>query len=107
MSTALQVVARKQNTGIVLPNLIGASGEHAAFRFIEFFTVTIRNVNTRTAYGRAAAAFSHCCEEQGITVPKDVQPIHIAAGHSNAKTTGRYDRRNDDADLDEVERIGI
>jgi integrase len=29
------------------------------------------------------------------------------AGHSNAKTTGLYDRRNDDVSLDEVERIGI
>ena len=29
------------------------------------------------------------------------------AGHSNAKTTGLYDRRNDDISLDEVERIGI
>lgn len=29
------------------------------------------------------------------------------AGHSNAKTTGLYDRRNDDISLSEVERIGI
>jgi len=29
------------------------------------------------------------------------------AGHSNAKTTGLYDRRNDEVSLDEVERIGI
>ena len=28
------------------------------------------------------------------------------AGHSNAKTTGLCDRRNDDISLDEVERIG-
>jgi integrase/recombinase XerD len=29
------------------------------------------------------------------------------AGHSNAKTTGLNDRRNDDASIGEVERIGI
>jgi len=29
------------------------------------------------------------------------------AGHSNAKTTGLYDRRNDDIRVGEVERIGI
>jgi integrase len=29
------------------------------------------------------------------------------AGHSNAKTTGLYDRRNDDVSAGEVERIGI
>lgn len=29
------------------------------------------------------------------------------AGHSNAKTTGLYDRSNDDISVGEVERIGI
>lgn len=29
------------------------------------------------------------------------------AGHANAKTTGLYDRRNDDVDLSEVAKIGI
>lgn len=29
------------------------------------------------------------------------------AGYSNAKTTGLYDRRNDDISVGEVERIGI
>lgn len=29
------------------------------------------------------------------------------AGRSSAKTTGLYDRRNDDVNLDEVGRIGI
>ena len=29
------------------------------------------------------------------------------AGHSNAKTTGIYDRRNDDVRVREVERIVI
>ena len=29
------------------------------------------------------------------------------AGHSDAKTTGSYDRRNDDLSVGEVERIGI
>ncbi|MGH9432554.1 MAG: tyrosine-type recombinase/integrase [Terriglobia bacterium] len=29
------------------------------------------------------------------------------AGHSNAKTTGLYGRRNDDISVGEVERIGI
>jgi integrase/recombinase XerD len=29
------------------------------------------------------------------------------AGHSNARTTGLYDRRNDDISVGEVDRIGI
>ena len=28
-------------------------------------------------------------------------------GHSNAKTTGLYDRRNDDISVSEVERVSI
>src|ERR1700689_1518463 len=39
-----------------LPALIAAAGERAA-RFLEFFTVNIRNGNTRAAYARAAGAF--------------------------------------------------
>jgi len=31
-------------------------------RFLEFFTVHIRNPNTRAAYGRAAASFLAWCE---------------------------------------------
>jgi hypothetical protein len=29
------------------------------------------------------------------------------AGHSSSKTSGLYDRRNDDVNVGEVERIGI
>jgi integrase/recombinase XerD len=36
-----------------------------------------------------------------------VEVAQRMAGHSNAKTTGLYDRRNDEVNLDEVERIGI
>jgi integrase/recombinase XerD len=33
--------------------------------------------------------------------------VQRMAGHSNAKTTGVYDRRNDEISVGEVERIGI
>lgn len=36
-----------------------------------------------------------------------VEVAQRMAGHSNAKTTGLYDRRNDDVSVGEVERIGI
>lgn len=39
------------------PALIAACGAEAETRFWEFFTVTIRNPNTRAAYARAAAEF--------------------------------------------------
>jgi integrase/recombinase XerD len=40
-----------------VPAFIAGAGDRAAWRFIEFFTVNIRDANTRAAYGRAAAAF--------------------------------------------------
>jgi len=62
-----------------LPVLLDRAGKPAAQRFIEFFTVNIRNKNTRVAYGRAAAAFLHWCEGQGIDRLPNVQPVHVAA----------------------------
>jgi hypothetical protein len=40
-----------------LPALIERAGERAAWRFVESFTVSIRNKNTRAACGQAAGAF--------------------------------------------------
>jgi integrase/recombinase XerD len=62
-----------------VPSLIAVAGERAAGRFLEFFTVNIRNRNTRVAYGRAAGAFLRWCERQGITRLQEVQPVHVAA----------------------------
>jgi integrase len=36
-----------------------------------------------------------------------IEDAERMAGHSNAKTTGLYDRRNDEISAGEVERIGI
>ena len=58
--TALRVSAR------MLPTLIAGAGDRAALRFLEFFTVNIRNKNTGAAYARAAAAFLRWCEGQGL-----------------------------------------
>ena len=49
-------------------------------RFLEFFTVTIRNKNTRVAYAHAAAVFLQWCETGGGLVDlRQVQPVHVAA----------------------------
>jgi integrase/recombinase XerD len=61
-----------------MPALIARAGERAAWRFLEFFTVNIRNKNTRAAYGQAAGAFLRWCEGRGITRIEDVQPVHVA-----------------------------
>jgi hypothetical protein len=52
--------------GVVLPAIIARAGQGAKVRFLEFFTVNIRNQNTRAAYSRAAVEFLHWCEEQGM-----------------------------------------
>jgi hypothetical protein len=41
----------------MLPALIAGAGDRAALRFLEYFTVNIRNRNTRAAYAWAAADF--------------------------------------------------
>jgi integrase/recombinase XerD len=70
----------ERNTGAAaLPALIAGAGERGAWRFVEFFTVNIRNRNTRAAYSRAAAVFLNWCEAQGIHNLAAVQPVHVAA----------------------------
>jgi hypothetical protein len=49
-------------------------GKGAALRFLEFFTVNIRNESTRTACARAAADFLRWCEGQEIGGLGRVQP---------------------------------
>src|SRR3954453_8392485 len=63
----------------VVPALIGRAGKPAARRFLEFFTVNIRNPNTRAAYGRAAGTFLAWCEDRGILELHQIQPVHVAA----------------------------
>jgi len=74
---SVAVVIRK--TESTIPALIAASGKPAALRFLEFFTVNIRNRNTRAAYARAAGEFLRWCEGQGIGELGRVQPMHVAA----------------------------
>src|SRR5277367_4571444 len=66
------------NRPTAIPSLFVNAGERAAWRFLEFFTVNIRNRNTRAAYGQAAGAFLHWCEGRGITRIENVQPVHVA-----------------------------
>jgi integrase/recombinase XerD len=77
MNTELTVIGN--TAGAELPALIVGAGKKAAWRFLEFFTVNIRNKNTRAAYARAAASFLRWCEGQGIGELGRVQPVHVAA----------------------------
>src|ERR1700742_3856836 len=73
-----ELIPSSRTLGPQLPALISHAGERATWRFLEFFTVNIRNKNTRAAYGQAAGAFLRWCEDRGITRIEDVQPVHAA-----------------------------
>ena len=64
--------------GAVVPAIVAARGEAAAWRYLEFFAANIRNPNTRSAYARATSAFFAWCEPRDLTLPK-IQPVHVAA----------------------------
>jgi integrase/recombinase XerD len=78
MSASLELI-QTESTRPTLPALIAGAGDRAALRFVEFFTVNIRNRNTRVAYARAATDFLIWCEGKGISELKRVQPVHVAA----------------------------
>src|SRR5450631_3621661 len=73
------VIIGNTGGGAELQAMIDGAGKPAARRFLEFFTVHIRNKNTRAAYARAAGAFLRWCEGQGIGELGRVQPVHVAA----------------------------
>lgn len=59
-----------------LPEIV--TGERAQLRFLEFFTVSIRNPNTRRAYARAAEEFLAWCSEIGVSNLATVAPLHVS-----------------------------
>ena len=61
-----------------LPSIIAGAGPKASKRFAEFFTVPIRNKNTRQAYFHAASTFLYWCEQRGLEL-ETIEPIHVAA----------------------------
>jgi len=75
-----ELVTGNTGGGLEVPALIAGAGKSAALRFVEFFTVNIRNKNTRTAYARAADVFLGWCETRsGVVKLRQVQPVHVAA----------------------------
>jgi site-specific recombinase XerD len=75
----------------VVPAVVADAGDAATRRFLEFFTATIRNRNTRAAYYRAARQFFEWCELRCVSL-EQVCPMLVAAyveqlGHRNAPPT--------------------
>jgi len=64
--------------GHLVPALIAACGEQAAWRYVDFFAANIRNPHTRRAYARACARFFAWCEDRGLTLAA-IRPFDVAA----------------------------
>jgi integrase/recombinase XerD len=69
-----------------LPAIIRANGERASRRFIEFFTASIRNRNTRMAYARAVKQFFDWCDERRLELA-DIEAIGVATYIEQLGTT--------------------
>src|SRR6266853_2593887 len=61
------------------PTLITRAGASTRKKFFEFFTVPIRNANTRAAYYRAIQQFLNWAERAGYQDLEDIEPITVAA----------------------------
>ena len=65
-------------SGIELPALVAAAGERASWRFLEFFSATISNANTRAVYYRAVTRLLNACETAGFTDLSSIRAFHIS-----------------------------
>src|SRR6202163_1679799 len=61
------------------PTIITRAGPTTRKKFFEFFTVPIRNANTRAAYYRAIQQFLPWAERAGYQDLEDIEPITVAA----------------------------
>lgn len=68
-----------EETSPPLPRIVTGAGQGATRRFLEFFTVNIRNPHTRRAYVRAAMQFLAWCQERGVYDLARIEPMLIAA----------------------------
>ncbi len=72
-ATAIQPVE-----GLVVPDSVAEPGDAAAWRYVEFFTLHVRNTNTRRAYARACARFMRWCSDHKLEL-LSIGPFHVAA----------------------------
>ena len=69
-----------QGSGLAVPAIVASAGDAASRHFLDFFTSSIRNPNTRAAYARGAGNFLAWCEEvAGLDGLEDIEPLHVAA----------------------------
>jgi integrase/recombinase XerD len=73
-----QPLSATRSLTTVVPRIVADAGTDACRRFIEFFTATIRNANTREAYARAVRDFLGWCEVRGLMHLDQIEPIVVA-----------------------------
>jgi integrase/recombinase XerD len=85
-----RTLALHKAESIQVPAIIANVGPEATKRFFEFFSVPIRNKNTRVAYYQAIGQFLDWCQRAGFSNLEDIEPIHVAAyieQHSGSPAT--------------------
>ena len=78
VATNRQLHAVGASAGGRLPTIFLESNRDHTRRFWEFFTVNIRNRNTRKAYFVAVSQFSVWCESKKLPLER-IEPMHVAA----------------------------
>src|SRR3982074_1962085 len=71
-------IAPRASSSAWIPELITSAGPEVTETYIDFFTATIRNRNTRAAYARACWQFFDWCTAHGLQLTT-VRPFHVAA----------------------------
>jgi integrase/recombinase XerD len=61
-----------------VPAIIAATGEHDAYRFLEFFAAQIQNTNTRAAYFWNVCNFFAWCERRHVRELSEIRSAHVA-----------------------------
>ena len=75
-------------SGFILPAVIADQGDKAAERFFTFFTDTIPNANTRTAYYRNVMRFFARMESKGLSLPA-IKSYHVSGYLAELTLTGK------------------
>ncbi len=73
MSDSLMAIS-----SLPLPALVISAGPQACRHYVEFFTATIRNQNTRNAYAVAVGQFFDWCDHRRFTLEL-IEPVTVAA----------------------------
>ena len=71
-------IVTRSSSSAWIPELIAAAGSEVTETYIDFFTSTNRNRNTRAAYARACWQFFEWCAAHSLELTT-VRPFHVAA----------------------------